>query len=731
MLPRILHLLLLLLSPIAVSAATRVDLACDRSIPAIAFCATEIEQAAATAPAAAPLFIALEIDSAGGSDPQAYRIERTGSDRLRVVGQGAAGAMYGGLDVAEALRLGTTAGLKTGPRSPHIAQRGIKFNIPLDLRTPSYTDCSDAAQANIPEMWNREFWRSFLDDLARHRYNVLSLWSLHPFPSLVKVPEFPDVALADVWRTRVKLEGDFSFAGNDMVRPAMLAEHEVVSRMTIDEKIEFWRWVMRHAQDRGIAVYVFTWNTFTWGAEGKHGITNDLENPITKAYFRASVRELIKTYPLLAGLGITAGEGMPQDMDSKTKEKWLWETYGEGVRDAVQSDPQRVVRMIHRFHWTSQGEIIDAWKDYPGFPATFDFSFKYSVAHMHSITNPPFIQPLLENIRPGLRTWLTVRNDDIYTFRWGDPDYARDYVVNMPAADKCAGFYMGPDGYVWGRSFLERQPPASGPRPLVIEKQWYSFLLWGRLSYDPTLPNSHFERILAARFPGVPAATVLAAANAASGIVPCITSFFWGDIDLKWFPEACLSSPRSKGFYTVRHFVEGGTMPGSGNLDIRDWRRRQLERLPMQGTTPLQIANRLRGQALETERLIEELRLHAAGSEELAATLDDFTCFALLGHYYAEKIRAACALALYDSTADAAEQTAAVRHLESALQQWKRYAAVRDARYVPALYNRIGYVDITKLTDQVAADIDLARQWKPGSVKYDGPRPGTEKGFRN
>jgi len=87
-------------------------------------------------------------------------------------------------------------------------------------------------------------------------------------------------------------------------------------------------------------------------------------------------------------------------------------------------------------------------------------------------------------------------------------------------------------------------------------------------------------------------------------------------------------------------------------------------------------------------------------------------------------------LALYDSTADPAEQAAAVRHLESALQHWTRYAAVRDARYVPAMYNRIGYVDITALTAKAAADVDLARQWQPGSVKYDGPRGGTEKGFR-
>ena len=170
---------------------------------------------------------------------------------------------------------------------------------------------------------------------------------------------------------------------------------------------------------------------------------------------------MVTTYPLLAGFGITAGEGMPATMDSKVKEKWLWKTYGEGVRDALKSQPQRVVRMIHRFHRTAQGDILDAWKDYPGFPATFDFSFKYSVAHMYSIPNPPFIQPLLAGIAPGLRTWLTVRNDDIYSFRWGDPDYARDYIANMPAADKCAGFYMGPDGYIWGRD-VPRAPAARG-----------------------------------------------------------------------------------------------------------------------------------------------------------------------------------------------------------------------------------------------------------------------------
>lgn len=685
------------------------------------FAESEIKREAAAKGISADVTLSVEEDAK--ASPQSYRIVRDGKG-IRVIGADQAGAMYGGLDVAEAIRLGTFDSLTSSEHKPHIEKRGIKFNIPLDLRTPSYTDTGDAAQANIPEVWERDFWISYLDAMARHRYNVLSLWSLHPFPSMVKVPEFPEVALTDVWRTKAKLDDSFGFSGKDFVRPEMLADHEVVKTITMDEKIAFWRWVMQQAADRGITIYVFTWNVFTFGAEGKHGITNDMNNDITKAYFRASVREMSKTYPLLGGMGITAGEGMPEDMDSKTKEKWLWETYGEGVRDALKSDPKRNFNLIHRFHWTAQSDILDAFKDYP---CTFDFSFKYSVAHMYSITKPTFIEPLLEGIAPGMRTWLTVRNDDIYTFRFGDPAYARDYIRNMPPRDKFAGFYMGPDGYTWGREFLDRHP-APGKRPLVMEKQWYSFAMWGRLAYDPSLPDSHFEKMLAARHPTASSKPLFTALQSASQVMPFITRFFWGDIDLKWFPEACWSHRRSKGngFYDVKEFMEGTTMPGANVLNIRDWRAGRDKGL----TTPLEIAETLERSAKETFTALETLRGAAKSDTELQKTVNDCEALASLGRYYAAKIRGACSLAQFDASSDKSEHEASLRHLTEALAHWKAYAAIRDANYVPALYNRLGFVNITALTERVAADIEIARDWKPGTLKDDGKRGGTEKGFR-
>jgi hypothetical protein len=717
------------LAACAARAQVTVSLTYDRDVPQVTFAAGEIRRACAArgwrlaeqGPAEARWRIALNVR--GGGAAQSYSIRRDGA-AIEVAGADAAGAMYGGLDIAEAIRLGTIEDLANSTHAPHVERRGIKFNIPLDARTPSYSDNSDAAQLNIPEMWSFDFWREFLDEMARRRYNVLSLWSLHPFPSLVKVPEFPDVALEDVMRTTAPIDDTFSHTGSDMVRPVMLERLETVKKMSIEDKIGFWREVMRYARDRGIEVYLFTWNIFTFGAEPKYGITPAQDNAKTIEYFRASVRETVLTYPLLAGIGITAGEQMQERKDEFSKEKWLWKTYGEGIRDALALQPGRDVRLIHRFHQTSLTEILDAWKAYPG---TFDLSFKYAIAHMYSIPNPPFIEPVLGELSPRRRTWLTVRDDDIYSFRWGDPEYARAFIRAMPGKDKVAGFYMGPDGTIWGREALSTEPET--PRELVISKRWYSFMLWGRLSYEPSLPDSLFERTLAARFPEVPAEKLARAWAQASRVFPMITRFMWGDIDLRWFPEACLSHPRHKGYYTVRHFIEGETMPGSGVLNILDWRGRLLNNKPMEGTTPLEIASALEAQAGAALALLPELRAKG-GSKELRLTLGDIEAMSHLGNYYAAKIRGAASLALFDRTGNAEQRAEAVKQLQSALAHWRRYAEVYSRQYKPQLLNRVGYVNIPSLTVMAEKDVQTARAWRAGTIdEKNVPRAGADRPF--
>ncbi|MGL6094542.1 MAG: sulfatase-like hydrolase/transferase, partial [Fimbriiglobus sp.] len=171
--------------PVARRAPAMITVTVDNAAPArVKFAADEIRREARASgikagedPTATEVVISLGKDPK--ANPQSYGIrvrQANGRRTVTVTGADASGAMYGGLDIAEAIRISQFDTLKDSDHTPHIAQRGIKFNIPLDLRTPSYTDPSDAAQANIPEMWGMDFWRETFDDMARHRYNVISLW---------------------------------------------------------------------------------------------------------------------------------------------------------------------------------------------------------------------------------------------------------------------------------------------------------------------------------------------------------------------------------------------------------------------------------------------------------------------------------------------------------------------------------------------------------------------------
>jgi len=671
-----------------------------------------------------------ELEMPKGLGWQAYsiRVKSHGKQKtIYILAADKTGAMYGGLDIAEAIRLGTLTSIKASDHKPYLERRGIKFNIPLDLRTPSYSDMGDAAQQNMPVIWEMSFWQQQLDAMARDRYNVLSLWNLHPFPSLVKIPEFPDIALQDVWRTKAKIHDHYSLSGDGYLTPDLLANHEIVKKMSIDDKIAFWKKVMAYAKSRGIEVYWFTWNIFTYGAEGKYGIDDRQDNEHTIAYFRAAVRELVLTYPDLAGIGITAGEHMEGAKATISNEQWLGKTYNQGIKDALERQPSRKFRLIHRFHQTNLQEIKDAFQDYPG---PLDLSLKYAIAHMYAIPNPAFITPAMPLFSDKLKAWLTLRNDDIYSFRWGNIDFAKQFLLSIPEPDKIAGYYMGPDGYTWGKEFLDRNP--AGPRELIIQKQWYSFMLWGRLSYDPSLSDELFTKTIGTHFKGASVEPLVRSWSAASMIFPWITRLAWGDVDFKWLPEACISNAtRYKGFYTVRDFMEVDPEAGSHIRNIIQWAQTHKSNPSEPLLSPLDVAdtlNRLAETALLS--LKKCLPGKEGASREWVATLGDIEAFATLGNYYAEKIRGASSLALYNFYGEKKDQEEAVQHLVKARSSWIKYAGLYSARYKPALYNRIGFVDVTALTVKTEEDIRIAKNWQPGTIKEYQKKTQTEVPFR-
>ena len=170
--------------------------------------------------------------------------------------------------------------------------------------------------------------------------------------------------------------------------------------------------------------------------------------------------------------------------------------------------------------------------------------------------------------------------------------------------------------------------------------------------------------------------------------------------------------PSPRGFYTVRDFIAGETMPASGIVSITAYRDRLLANKPAGGIAPPEVAQALKGHAAATLQLVGEMPEKIA-DKELRLTLGDLKAMAHLGNYYAEKILGATDLALFDRTGKAELKESAVKHLGEALAHWQAYAAAATRQYRPQLLTRIGYVDLQALAENVRQDVEMARGWKP------------------
>ena len=516
--------------------------------------------------------------------------------------------MYAALELAEAARIdGHLGNVVDRQVNPFIAQRGIKFNIPLDARTPSYSDDSTSGQANIPEMWDMAFWTRFLDEMARHRYNVLSLWSLSPFPSLVKVPEYPKVALADVKR-KTGAMFDATNQGRNMYDPSWPLE--TVRTMTIDEKIAFWRGVMQYARDRGIDVSVFTWNIFVYGTEGSgYGLTVDPRNATTKDYVRRSTRALFNTYPLLTAIGITSGENMG-DLDDAGKEQWMWETYGLGVKDAMAdaADPAEPVPSARPPHHAdpsrppgrSEGDRRDlqgAARQRPQRRRLHAGVQLQVLAGAHAqLDRAAFIfqNGWYDSMPAGKQTWLTVRNDDLYYLRWGDPglrprllDAAAAAARRSPASCSAPTATRG----AATSSARGRDAAPAGHREAVVlvHALGPAGLRAGdaRTSASRRLSRRAFRRPVRLSSPAWPST---------SKIVPLLNRFYWGYFDFMWYPEASWSQAGFVGVRELHHAEVPADARGRGRRDaahhVGQGVRRPRMRRPA-SITPLEVAERL------------------------------------------------------------------------------------------------------------------------------------------
>ena len=150
--------------------------------------------------------------------------------------------------------------------------------------------------------------------------------------------------------------------------------------MNMDEKMAFWRRVFQYDADRCIRVYIFTWNLYLYGLEDSgYALTEKTSDEETARYIRCSAAALLRAYPTLAGIGVTAGENLCVEWTEKQDMHWVRDTYGRAVEDVLADDPQRDVTLICRTHMTTLSQLEKAFQ---GFKGNLEISSKYAMAHI-------------------------------------------------------------------------------------------------------------------------------------------------------------------------------------------------------------------------------------------------------------------------------------------------------------------------------------------------------------
>ena len=270
--------------------------------------------------------------------------------------------------------------------------------------------------------------------------------------------------------------------------------------------------------------------------------------------------------------------------------------------------------------------------------------------------------------------------------------------------DLSPGFYIGPDGYVWGREFISRHPQE--PRPLEVERHWYRFRIWGRTAYSPELGPEYWQDQLTLRFPGVDAEQLYRTWKASSEIISLVDKIHFRQNDYQFCPEGCFDRD---GFHDVDDFIRVAAMPVQGVISISDYAKYGDS---LAGITPFEIADRLDSAA--DVLITGAASLGTGHNAELKETLGDFRALGYLGHYYARKVRGSVYTAMYRRNGNERDRENAVRVLEQAVTMWQDYALVSDSLYFPQLFARTRKLDWDALLEDVRRDVDIARHARPG-----------------
>lgn len=637
--------------------------------------------------------------------PEAFAIVPEGKV-IAVSGGDARGLIYGALALAESLRNGTAlADVKASDDRPHLEFRGIKFNLPWETYRPS-----SALDQHIPTARDLKYWEAFLDMMAENRFNVISLWNMHPFTFMVRPKNFPE---ASPWSD---------------------AEQE--------EWRQLYRGIFRLAKERALDTYIVHWSIFVSREFAEaHGVAKRNFYPhyyvegdtseIVRRYIRESVAQVFEEYPDLDGIGLSHGEGMA-GMTPLERQKWMDDVIVAGALDANRKRP---VKLIHRVPFSSgtssapgvSGDVeqvtrlaMEKLGNVFSGPIWTEMKFNWSHAHstpkLVKVHGGKLGRTYFDPAPPNYKVTWMARNEDFFALRWGVPDFIRQHIALNGAQDYVGGYFIGSECYIPALDYFTAvKDPVDWT--WAFQRQWLFYKLWGRLLYNPETPDAVFQAGFNRRY-GAKGDNLLAAYSLASSTQLRLNSLFDTRWDFTLYGEGFLAL---QGDYT--RYIGVDALIDQPVLDpdyvsVKDY----VDALAAGGfgasrITPPILAAQLERDCREALRLVADI--DTTGNASLRYEVADARTWAHLGLHLAEKLRGAVALQQYRKSGDTALQQTAIAHLERALGHWDDVVKITRPLYrdMPLTHYNHNFFEANPdnlfhwalIRDEVAKDLEVAR----------------------
>lgn len=615
---------------------------------------------------------------------------------LCIIGGDEKGIMYGILDVRDQVEINPDfSQIEEKTENPRFRFRAIKFNLPWS----SYRQ-GESLQLHMETVKDTVFWTDFLDMMTDNRFNALTLWNLHPFTFMIQPKAFPEAT---------------QFTGKEF-----------------EDWRLFYKTLFRMAKDRGIETYILNWNIITspqlteahdvanYGddLEWHYGFTPADTSQVIVNYMRESITQVINEYPNLTGLGVSMGERMKMPIEDAMQ--WVKNTFVEGMRNA-----DRRVKFIHRAPFSIDPEVAREYiESYTDFPDPIIMEFKFNWSHPHStpnlsITHGGNISDQYWNPKPKNyeMAWM-MRNEDFIMLNWGEPDFIREH-IKVNGKDFVAGYFVGSETYIPAKEYRMKSGVDYNWK-YAFEKQWEFYQMWGRLLYNPELPDAFFIQQFNKKYSKEVGGKMFEAVKTASRMPLALASFYKGTWDFTLYCEGFLNGKQlyrnykesTKAFINIEEMINHPTLDAR-YLNIDEYSDLKLDgtRIPDERITPLELADEMEQIGISTLQLCEDIAsAKTMDPVNFHIELNDMKIWAQLSLYFAEKLRGGVYLDEAVKTKNKDLQTSSVEHLKKAVVHWDNIIEIAAEQYqeVSLLHIKTTKFSWGYFRPQVLKDVELA-----------------------